>query len=815
MRPSLAFAASLTALFSPLDALALPGEENSATAGRPAAASKSHAQDLVDRTAARHSELTGLELQATRPDASGSAVIASTHRARLGVETAPEDRPVLETGAARVQFDEEKDIQVSVPLQDAAGRPIGLARMTFAFSSGAEPEALVEAAEKIRDELREQIPSAERLFEPVRPVRRAEEGEAALPMTKAVVSGRKLEESAQEGYSEAIKNVAGVAPANSKGSANDSVYIRGIKLNLFSNYRLNGGLPTAGVLTVPTENKQRVEALKGANALMFGVASPAGIINLVTKRAGSRDVTSLALVGNAFGQIGGSADIGRRFGGGKQLGVRVNGAAARLENGVRNTTGDSEFASLGLDWKVVPRFVVQADVEYFRKHVPEQGGVSLLRARNRVVPLTPVPDPRNLLSGRWAMLNADTKNFVVRADYFFADGWDVFAEVGRSYANRSRFTVRISDYDIDTGANGIVRVNAVRQKYLNSFERIELLGSFSSWFLGHRLTFGVSRTGRDSENPYQNNVNLPQPQNIYQPVELDAPVFTGTPNPLPKQSSEDTGVYAYDTISVGRQLKLLVGLRLTRDKEDNGFKKSIARVNTPAFGVLFDVVPSFTLFASYMEGLEAGATAPVNAVNAYEIMPAAVSTQKEFGLRTSGLKGFSAGASVFEITRANAVTDSTTGIFAQSGNIDYRGVEATLGVQVLRDWTVDFAGQWMRAIQNAPGLEINRLVPENTPRALGNIRLTYRPSWLRGLTLGAGASGITRRYLNPQDQGVIPGYILYTAAVGYQTHIGKSRLALQVNVDNLANLRYWNSVQTGTYGTGMDRSFKGSARFDF
>ena len=39
--------------------------------------------------------------------------------------------------------------------------------------------------------------------------------------------------------------------------------------------------------------------------------------------------------------------------------------------------------------------------------------------------------------------------------------------------------------------------------------------------------------------------------------------------------------------------------------------------------------------------------------------------------------------------------------------------------------------------------------------------------------------------------------------------------AIQVNVDNVANLRYWNSVQTGTYGIGMDRSVKFNARIDF
>src|SRR5207253_743748 len=125
-----------------------------------------------------------------------------------------------------------------------------------------------------------------------------------LPMTKEVVSGQQLAQSAQDGYSEAVKNQAGLAPTNSSGSTNDTFSIRGIKLNNFSNYRLDGGVPIAGVITLPTEDKGRLETLKGANALMFGVASPAGIINLVTKRAGPRDVASVGTAGNSFGQYG-------------------------------------------------------------------------------------------------------------------------------------------------------------------------------------------------------------------------------------------------------------------------------------------------------------------------------------------------------------------------------------------------------------------------------------------------------------------------------------------------------------------------------
>jgi iron complex outermembrane receptor protein len=814
----MAVSAGLAALCAALAAPAHARKSDPAVPRRQGPARKSYAQELVDKTVARHPELIGLDLHATPPNGTESVIIASISRERIGRKTDPDDLQVFKTGQPRVQIDGsgKQEAEVVLQLQDVIGRPIGLARMIFPQTAGTDAEALVHKAREINEDIAEQIPTGARLLEAAW-VEQSEDDEdlQTLPMTKAVVTGKALEQSQQEGYSEAVKNVAGVAPGNSKGTANDSIYIRGIKLNLFSNYRLNGGLPTAGVLTSPTEDKERIVALKGANALMFGVASPAGIINLVTKRAGDKDVTSLSLLGNSFGQIGASADVGRRFFAGKQLGVRANASVVRLENGVRHTDGDGEFASLGVDWKAHPRLALQGDFEYYAKHVPEQGGVSLLRAVNGVVPITPVPDPRNLLSGRWAKLRADTKNVQLRADFILLDGWKVMAEAGRSYAYRSRFTVRISDYDIDTGAGGIVRVNTVKQEYTNSFERAELLGKFPTWFLRHDLTIGVSRSRRESATPGQNNITLTQRQNIYHPIELDQPVFTGRPTSLPVQVSQDIGVYGYDTISLGPKLKFLLGLRITRDREDNGVKKIATTVATPAVGALYDVLPALTLFASFMEGLEGGATAPVNAVNAYEILPSAVSTQKEIGIRVSDRQDISASASAFQITRANAVTDPTTMVFAQNGDIDYKGIEATLSVEFLRRWTFDAAGQWMRAIQRSPDPTINGLVPENTPKLLGNVRLAFRVPWVAGLSLNAGASGVTRRFVNPQNQNTIPGYVLYNAGIGYQTRINKARVAFQVTVDNIANLRYWNSVQTGTYGTGMDRSFKMSVRVGF
>jgi len=830
MRTAIA-AAALSALCAAQSAIARAAEN------RPPA--RSYGQYLVEQTVTHHPEVIGLDLHATPPNAQCCVVIASTNRDRVGRESDLRALEVVKTSKPAVAVDAETGhrIEVAVPLQDKSGNTIGAMQAFYAYAQGDDQARFLSQAEALSGEMQRQIPTGAKLVQPMRPTENVDiGGTQSLPTTKEIVSGRALAENEQEGYAEAVKHVAGVAPANSKGSANDSIYIRGIKLNLFSNYRINGGLPVAGVITMPNEDKARLETLKGANALQFGVASPAGIINMITKRAGENDVTSVSAAASSFGQYGGAFDVGRRYGDEGQLGVRINASATQLDNGVHSLGGDGEFASAGVDYRF-DRLTLQGDFEYYRKHVPEQAGISLLDPVNGVVPITPVPDPRNLLSGTWAIYTPETINAQVRGDYLLADNVKVVGDVGRSYSDRSRFTTRIGGYDINTGAGGVVRVSTVSQNYRNTFGMLELQSAFSTWALAHELTFGGSVTDRRAETP-QNRKEfiLPQQQNIYDPIVLDPPVFKGSPTALPLQISRDGGVYVYDTVSVHpRAPRLLLGLRYTQDYENNGKAydpvtcikcgPNTSWITLPSFGALWDVLPGLTLFGSYMEGLEAGGTAPANAYNANEILPAQVSTQKEVGVRTSYFRGINASMSLFEIDKANAVTDpnpnpycgGNPACYVNSGQINYKGLELTVNAQLTRLFTLDAGWQWLRAVQNSPDPKFNGLAPENTPRAIGNVRLGFRVPWVSGLTLNAGASGVTSRYVNFQQQGSIPGYMLYSAGASWVATGGVltvRRITFLLNVDNLTNLRYWNSVQTGTYGIGMDRSIKMTMKVD-
>src|SRR5258706_4618747 len=474
-----------------------------------------YAQYLVDDTLEKQPGVLIMVLHLKDPKSEGYPIVAS-NIGRIGKEADASDLAVIRGGATKLAVSADGTrLEAKLPVRDAAGNVVGAVAIVFPLRGAGDQASLGAHAERIRDGLARRIASMTALYGPYPAT--ADSGavqaeynkqelgnQQSLPMTKAITSGEKLEQASQEGYSEAIKGVAGVSPANSKGTANDSVNIRGIKLNLFSNYRLNGGLPTVGVITVPTEDKERIETLKGANALMFGVASPAGIINLVTKRAGEIDVASLAMAGNSLGQYGGSFDIGRRFGAEREVGGRINASQAHTENGIRETGGQSKFASLGFDYKINDRLSIQGDYEYIARIAIEQGGVSLLPAVNGVIPITPVPNPRNLLSGTWNRYPPHTPNQQIRPDYTINDEGKGAGETGRSDGDRSRFTVRIGGYDIVTGAGGVLTINSARQEYKNAFSRVETLGRFNTWFMKHDLTLGVSSAERDAISLGQN-----------------------------------------------------------------------------------------------------------------------------------------------------------------------------------------------------------------------------------------------------------------------------------------------------------------------
>ncbi|HEX7931870.1 MAG TPA: TonB-dependent siderophore receptor [Paraburkholderia sp.] len=635
--------------------------------------------------------------------------------------------------------------------------------------------------------------------------------------SKSVISRDALDSVGAQNAYDAIKNVPGVVDADTKNGATDDLQIRGIHLSSSSSYRVNGGW--APYSNIPLlEDKERIEALKGVGALVYGMAPPAGIIEMVTKRAMEKPIASLGLSFNQFGQFIAAADVGRKFGDRQQFGIRANLAGGVLQKGIEGAHGTREFGSVALDWAATDRLKFKFDVETYDQYVIEQTVISQLKPVKGVVPLPRLPDPTKLLSGPWAGYRTRGVNVLAGVHYQISDDWKVLAETGYSQADRVyRHLSRFTNYNLATG-QGTEKITLVNdQVYTNKYAKVEAqnhktFGAFTS-----TLNFGVDRYERDFNNPSTTVVNMSQ--NLYNPVALPAPGPTAPLTYAPQQSS-DVGIYAYDKLDMFERFHLLGGMRHTTYHAENfqahGETGNTTDVWSPAAGVVFDITPNTSVYASYMKALEETAQAPLGSANQFQILPPAKSTQAEAGIRATNIYGLSATLAYFRIDRANAIVDPVTNVFGIDGTVRFEGLESTATYNFYRDWTFNAGWTIMHAVQYSPDDKaINGLSPENTPKFAGNLSVTWHPHMLYGLSMTAGMMYTGVRPVNPQGQGTIPSVTLFSLAAGYRTTIANHRVAFNLSATNLFNRRYWSSAVNGDLGVGLERTIKGSVKIFF
>lgn len=632
------------------------------------------------------------------------------------------------------------------------------------------------------------------------------------PFTVNIIPRVLLESQDAQGLFDALKNSAGVARSQTSGSINDSLSIRGISVDARTNYRLNGSLPVINLIDLPLENKERVEALKGSSALYYGFSTPAGIVNLVTKRATAAPVTSLAVSGNEYGQLVGAVDIGRKFGENGKFGIRVNAAGGELRNATDGAKADRKFGSVALDFRATEDLTFRFDGEDIRKNAIENGGIGLLPAVNGKIALPPVQDPTKLISGTWAHYDAKAQNLLFRTDYTINDAWAATFELGRAETQRTRRSFgQMQNYNIATG-EGNLRTQFVRgQKYVNQNARLELTGRVD--LLGdHELTIGVMQNKRDQNAPSVTTVNFPQ--NMYNPRELFAPVLTA-PLTFNPQAVQDRGFYFFDKMRLTPKWSVLVGARHSDYQNKTTTTTYEVKKTSPSAGLVYKIRPDTTVYATYLEGVEETGIAPASTVNAFEAMPPAVSKTRELGMRTEAFAGLTASAAYFQIDRASAYTN-TSNRFVVDGKAHYSGLEFSLNGAITPQLSVYVSGMLLDAEQrNAVNQNVIGKVPENTAKKTGSVFLEYKPALLNGFSINGGAYYTGKRAVNNENQAFIPGYTIFTAGVKYATKLGGYPTSFQVNAENLADKNYWSATGGALLASGMPRTIKLSAKVDF
>jgi iron complex outermembrane receptor protein len=636
-----------------------------------------------------------------------------------------------------------------------------------------------------------------------------------VPLTNNVVTREVLDAQGARTLFGALRNTAGVTRSQLSGSTYDNISIRGILVENRGNYRLNGSLPIINLIDIPLENKERVEVLKGSSSLYYGLVPPSGVVNFVSKRAGSEPVTSLATSVNEHGAVDVHADWGRRFGADESMGLRVNVAAGKEDIGIDNFDGHRGLVSLAYDWQVTSDLAVKLDLEHYRKDVSEQAAIALLPAGDDGrIDLPPVPENTRNLAGKWQRYDAEATNVLLRTDWALWDAWLLTLEAGRAETKRDRRYSQFQNYDIETG-EGRLRINFVEgQRYTNTNYRAEVAGRIKTGTLAHEVTLGATRNLREAYSG-DSATAVEVPQNLYRPrtVAEIGPAIT-----TPGNDSEivDRGLYLFDRINLSERWQVMVGLRYADYTIDTPTDRRRSHDTSPNAAVVFKPTPDLSIYASYLEGLEDVGTAPAGRANSGEILPPAVNKQQELGVKARVGGNALLQAALFEIDRT--LTTVANNVFLVGGRSEYRGLEVSASGEIGRHWAVVASALWLDAeIVRVGADNADELgnTPENTPKRTASLFAEYRVPQVAGWAVSAGLYHVGRRQVNNLNQAELGSYTTLSLGTRYSTKWDGRQVTLQANVDNATDRDYWSSGGNGLLGYGLPRTVRLAARVDF
>lgn len=632
-----------------------------------------------------------------------------------------------------------------------------------------------------------------------------------IPLTNNVVTREVLDAQGARTLHGALRNTAGVAHAQIGNAAYDNISIRGLLVDNLRNYRLNGALPIVNLIDTPMENKERVEVLKGAASLYYGLVPPSGIVNLVTKRAGSKPVTSLATSVNNHGGVDAHVDIGRRFGQDNAMGLRINAVAGKQEVGLHRYDGDRSLLSLAHDWRVSRAVNIKLDVEHYRKDVSEPATL-LLNSANPVVP-SPV-DNRINHAGEWQRYDAEATNLLLRSDIALSDDWALTLETGRAATERDRNFSTLRNIDLATG-EGTLNISFVRdQRFTNTNHRAELVGRLATGAVGHELTLGAMGNLRRSRGESAAAANVAQ--NYYSPRIID-PIVRNAWTPLTPSRITDKGAYVFDRMSLGERWQLLAGLRYSDYRSQSGTATPYQTTNTsPNLSLMYKPTPDVSWYASYLEALEETGIAAAERANAGELLPPAVNKQKELGIKARVLPSLLVQAAYFDIQRPQTTIDAANR-FVIGGRSDYRGLELSASGELGRHWSLLASALLMDAEISQVGTNNAAQLgktPQNTAKRTLSLFAEYRVPQVPGWSLNAGAFHVGKRPVNNLNQAYIDAYTTLSLGTRYATKWNSTPVTLQANVDNATDRNYWSSTGDNYLGAGLPRTLRLAAKFD-
>ena len=674
-----------------------------------------------------------------------------------------------------------------------------------------------------------------------------------VPQSIAYVTKELILDQGAITVNDVVRNMSGVNPY----SFYNDFSIRGFRAtgnrnsgNLVNGMRTQTSLWRQSSLA----NIERVEVIKGPASALFGNAAPGGVINRVTKKPLDVARQSVTLTTGSFGTTRAYTDLTGPLNDKKTLLYRLN-------LGYENTDGFRDLQGL-TSYIVAPSFTYRAskqtqlniDMTYVNHQGKLDRGVAVfgdgsLFSRPISATQSAANDylRENSVNLSFALSHRLAQGLLFNSTYLFSSYDEDLLEHSQDNAfvkkadgkdNPSLVLMRVTQRQRHFRNNNFnnyltwdVTTGAMKHKLLVGYDHFNTQLAPGSSYIeaggyllrngGTAKTFNVKKSSDylldENKNP---RTNVPafdlnsSAGNRYQ----DISKYIYESKDVKPSDQYTNGVYLQEQLT-WHKFQLLLGARMewftdVTQNKNGSESKTHQHAFTPRVGLVYSVVPSTNVYATWIRGFEPQSVAVQSNPGSGGPFDPVESELWEIGAKGEYLnKRLSVTTALFSLrqknTLYNAGVSGQPDLMVPIGEELSRGVEFDVSGRILPYWSImaNYAFN-VAEISKAPeGTKDLNLQRPGTPRHSANLwtKFIVPAGMLRNLGIGVGLNGVSERkgQVGRRENVVAyPGYALLNLALYYKVQ----EVQIQVNLNNALNKQY--------YISGYDRlrSFPGAPR---
>lgn len=227
------------------------------------------------------------------------------------------------------------------------------------------------------------------------------------------------------------------------------------------------------------------------------------------------------------------------------------------------------------------------------------------------------------------------------------------------------------------------------------------------------------------------------------------------------------------------------------------------------------VTKNTTVYAGYARGLEESGTAPPNAANRLEPLPAILTEQKDAGLRFALTKDVKAVVGVFDLTRPYFGFDAAN-VFKQVGTVESKGAEFSLSGSVTPRLNVVAGGMLLKPRVTATDTAERNIgsKPVGLPTHLLILNANWQMPLVEGLQFDVGLMHRGRAPATTDNAVFIPARARVDVGTHYSFRLAKRSATLRVQIVNLFDNTGYGLAGSGIYTSNPGRFVQGYLTVD-